>query len=58
LQTYRASLGIADRLAAADPSNAGWQWAFVKFSALKKSGRFVSPQDEQYLEQLRRKLNL
>lgn len=35
-----------------------WQRAYNKLSALKQSGRFVSPQDEQVLQQLRRKLNL
>ncbi len=35
-----------------------WRRAYEKLSALKQSGRFVSPQDEQVLQQLRCKLNL
>jgi hypothetical protein len=34
-----------------------WHRTYAKLSALKQCGRFVFPQDEQFLEKLRLKLN-
>ena len=80
---YEASLAIRERLAAADPGNAGWQrdlwvsywrigsvaeqagdddavewWrkAVETLEGIKRRRLFMSPQDEQVLEDLRQKV--
>lgn len=81
----RAAVACGQRLAAADPGNAGWQrdlwtsywrmgamteqsrvgdarewWrkAYDVLADMKRRQLFVSPQDEQFLDQLRVKLGL
>ncbi len=82
LTAYRAGLGIAERLGAADPSDAAaqrdlwvgyysvatvldrqgqpsreyWQRAYARLSTMKRTGLSISPEGEQMLAILRRKV--